>query len=190
MTPTTATGILRHEHDAILRMLDATEEVARLLDRGEQVSPEILTGLTEFFQLFADQCHHGKEEELLFPLLEKRGLPGRDGPLSVMFMEHDQGRWFIRGLAAATAAYKAGDEAGRPCWSVAARGYARLLREHIFKENNVLFPVAERMLTNAELQELAVAFDKVEEEKMGAGTHERLHALMERLLAEVFQKQA
>lgn len=190
VTQITATGILRHEHDAILRMLDATEEVARMLDRGEQVSPEILTGLLEFFQLFADRCHHGKEEELLFPLLEKRGLPSQGGPLSVMLMEHEQGRWLIRELAAATAAYKAGDEAGRPCWAIAARGYARLLREHIFKENNVLFQIADRLLDDTEQKDLAAAFERIEEEKMGRGTHERLHGQMETLLAEISQKHA
>ena len=58
----TATGVLRKEHDAILRMLDVTEEVARQLDRGARVAPETLAGLLEFFRLFADRCHHGKEE--------------------------------------------------------------------------------------------------------------------------------
>lgn len=187
MTQGPATEILRHEHEAILRMLGATEEVAGLLNRGEQVSPEILTGLLEFFQLFACQCHHDKEEELLFPLLEKRGLPRQS--LRVMLREHDQGRWLIGELAAATAAHEAGDEAGRPCWAVAARGYARLLREHIFKENNVLFRVADRLLNQADQEELAAAFEKIEEEKMGRGTHQRLHALMDKLLAELMQTQ-
>lgn len=187
MTQGLATEILRHEHEAILRMLGATEEVAGLLNRGEQVSPEILTGLLEFFQLFAGQCHHGKEEELLFPLLEKRGLPRQS--LRVMLREHDQGRWLIGELAAATAAHEVGDEAGRPCWAVAARGYSRLLREHIFKENNVLFRVADRLLNQADQEELAAAFEKIEEEKMGRGTHQRLHALMDKLLAELTHTQ-
>ncbi len=185
MTQGSATGILRHEHEAILRMVGATEEVAGLLDRGERVSPAILTGLLEFFQFFANQCHHGKEEQLLFPLLEKRGLPGQS--LRVMLMEHDRGRWLIGELAAATTAYEAGDAAGRPCWAVAARGYARLLREHIFKENNVLFRIADRLLDQADQEELAAAFEKIEEEKLGHGTHQRLHALMDKLLAELTQ---
>ena len=70
-------------------------------------------------------------------------------------------------------------------WAAAAVDYAQLLREHIAKENQILFVMAERMLTPAEQQELAAAFDKVETEKLGAGTHERLHAMMDKLLAEL-----
>lgn len=44
----TAAEILRNEHDAILRILDATEEVARRLGRNEHVEPGILKGLLEF----------------------------------------------------------------------------------------------------------------------------------------------
>ena len=69
-----ATDVLRREHDAILRMLEVTELVAEQLDQGEKVKPETLDGLLEFFRLFADRCHHGKEEELLFPALERKGL--------------------------------------------------------------------------------------------------------------------
>jgi hemerythrin-like domain-containing protein len=70
-------------------------------------------------------------------------------------------------------------------WADAARSYAALLRQHIDKENNVLFMMAENILSAAEQAELVAAFEKVEEEKMGAGTHERLHALMDKLCAEV-----
>ena len=57
-----ATATLRHEHEAILRMLDATEEVASRLHNGKEVAPETISGLLEFFKLFADRCHHGKSD--------------------------------------------------------------------------------------------------------------------------------
>ncbi len=184
----TATAILSHEHEVILLMLDATEEVACLLDRGDAVSSETFDGLLEFFQLFADRCHHGKEEGLLFPELEKRGLRRDAGPIGVMLQEHEQGRWLLREMAAAALAYAAGDAEARLSWTAAARGYAHLLRQHIAKENEILFPMAERLLTEAEQRKIAAGFDKVEEERIGAGTHERLHNLMEKLLAEIMPK--
>ena len=179
----TATQILRKEHDAILKMLGVTGLVAQKLDRREPVAPETLVGLLEFFRLFADTCHHGKEE-LLFPMLEKKGLPRAGGPIGVMLWEHDKGRELIRAMASAADAYRGGDAASGQRWAQAAYGYADLLREHIMKENEILFVMAERMLSDAEQRELAAAFDKVEVEKMGAGTHERLHALMDKLAAE------
>lgn len=182
-----ATDVLRHEHEAILRMLEATSEVAKRLERSDRVAPETLDGILEFFQLFADRCHHGKEEELLFPLLEKKGMPREGGPIGVMLSEHDEGRALIRQMRDAAKAYAHGTaEAGRT-WALAARAYASLLAQHIFKENNVLFMMAERLLTDAEQQELAAAFERTETEKMGAGTHDALHRKMDRLLAEILE---
>ncbi len=181
----TATEILRNEHDAILRMLDATEEVAQRLGRREHVEPKILEDLLEFFRLFADRCHHGKEEDLLFPMLEKKGMPRGGGPIGVMLMEHDRGRGFVRQMAQEIKPYAAGNADAGKNWAAAAIQYVDLLREHIAKENEVLFVMAERMLSDAEQQELARAFEDAEVEKMGAGTHERLHAMMEKLLADL-----
>lgn len=180
-----ATTMLRKEHDAILRMLDVTEEVARQLDARRPVAPETLFELLEFFRLFADRCHHGKEEDLLFPLLERKGLPPAGGPVAVMLYEHEQGRALIREMLEAAEAFRGGAGEAGGDWAAAARHYVVLLRDHIAKENNILFVMAENLMTPAEQDELAAAFEKAEEEKMGAGTHERLHALMNKLAGEV-----
>jgi hemerythrin-like domain-containing protein len=178
-----ATRILRQEHDAILRMLDVAEESARRLQHGEAVPRDVLNGLLEFLQLFADRCHHGKEEDLLFPLLEKKGLTLEGGPIGVMLHEHDLGRDLVAQMTRAAAAYNTGDKLAGRRWAEPTLQYAALLREHIHKENNILFVMAERLLTPSEQQELTLAFATVETEKMGAGTHERLHALMDQLCA-------
>jgi hemerythrin-like domain-containing protein len=181
----TATQILRHEHEAILKMLEASEQAAQKLERGGEAPSAILEDLLDFFKTFADQCHHGKEEELLFPLLERKGIPRAGGPVGVMLHEHEEGRALIREMSSAMAQIQAGRADGRHRWAMAARAYAQLLREHIFKENNFLFPMAERVLTPEEQEGLAESFEKLEIEKIGAGTHQRLHAKMERLAAEL-----
>ena len=180
-----ATMILRKEHDAILRMLDVTEEVARQLDARRPIAPEKLFELLEFFRLFADRCHHGKEEDLLFPLLERKGLPRAGGPVGVMLYEHEEGRALVREMIEAAEAFRGGAAEAGGHWAAAARQYAALLRDHIAKENNILFVMAESLLTPAEQDEMAAAFEKVEKEKMGTGTHERLHALMDKLATEI-----
>jgi hemerythrin-like domain-containing protein len=183
---TTATSTLRHEHEAIQKMLDAAEEAARRIDGGVEASSQILSGLLEFLRIFADQCHHGKEEDLLFPLLEQKGLPRAGGPIGVMLAEHEQGRSLIRRMAAALDAFSTGKEDAAHQWAQAAHDYVALLRAHIEKENNVLFVMAERLLSGKEQEDLSAAFEKLELEKMGAGTHERLHRLMEKLEADIF----
>jgi hemerythrin-like domain-containing protein len=189
-TMTTATATLRTEHEAILGMLEATEEAASQIASGITVNAEILNGLLDFFKIFADRCHHGKEEELLFPLLERRGMPRNGGPLGVMLAEHDQGRALIRNMSESAAQFEAGNREAADTWAHAARAYAALLRAHIQKENNILFMLAERMLSNEDQVSLAAAFEILEVEKMGSGTHERLHGLMEHLRQEIFSRTA
>jgi hemerythrin-like domain-containing protein len=179
-----ATKVLRHEHEAILKMLDVTEKVANRLERGEAVRPEVLANLQEFFRLFADQCHHGKEEDLLFPLLEHKGIPRTGGPIGVMLHEHEEGRSLIGQMGEAARGAGSGLAGSGSRWAQAARGYAALLRGHIDKENNVLFMMAERLLASDEQEQLAEDFEKLEVNKMGVGTHERLHAMMGTMFAE------
>jgi len=181
-----ATAALRQEHTAILRMLDATEEVAARLERGDRVTSDTLEGLLEFFRIFADRCHHTKEEDLLFPRLEQKGMPHQGGPIGVMLREHTMGRSLIRQMAEASEDYRKDAAGAGSRWANAAAEYAALLRSHIEKENNILFVIAERLLSDADQQELSEQFERIEMEKIGAGTHQRLHGLMERIVKEVF----
>jgi hemerythrin-like domain-containing protein len=180
-----ATDLLRKEHDAILKMLDATQAVGQKLIRGEKVAPDTLNGILEFFLLFADRCHHGKEEDLLFPLLEKKGIPRNGGPIGVMLSEHDRCRELVHEMGLASSQFADSPGVSGKRWAQAAMEYTHLLREHIAKENTVLFPMAESLLTNEEQGRLAREFDLIEIEKMGVGTHERLHARMKQLLNEI-----
>ena len=152
------------------------------------MAPEKLASLLEFFRLFADRCHHGKEEDLLFPLLQAKGMPRDGGPIGVMLAEHDQGRSLVKQMAEASEAYKTKVSGAGGRWAEAARGYCALLRGHIDKENDVLFVMAERLLSPGEQGELAEGFEKIVVEKMGAGTHERLHAMMDKMVAEFLPK--
>src|SRR3990172_1482629 len=93
-----ATDVLRLEHEAILRMLHAMDAAADRLVDGRAPDPEILEDIVEFFATFADRCHHAKEEGVLFPRLEARGIPRDGGPVGVMLMEHDIGRRHVAAL--------------------------------------------------------------------------------------------
>jgi hemerythrin-like domain-containing protein len=160
-----ATTSLRHEHEVILRALALVERVALAAAAGTPGAREALVRLVDFFQNFADRCHHAKEEQHLFPALERRGLPREGGPVAVMLAEHHEGRRLLAALAA-------GDPA-------AARGYVALLRAHIDKENDVLFPLAEQVLAEEDQVSLHRAFEAVEQQALGLGTHERWLAELE-----------
>jgi hemerythrin-like domain-containing protein len=101
-----------------------------------------------------------------------------------MLHEHEEGRALLRQMGDAAEATKSGLAGAGSRWAGAARGYVGLLRGHIEKENNVLFMMAERVLSPREQEQLAEDFEKLEVDKMGVGTHERLHAMMDKMLAE------
>lgn len=177
-----ATQQLRDEHELILGVLAALEELAGRLQDGRTVSHDRLGEIIEFLQVFADKCHHGKEEDILFPALGRAGIPTEGGPIGVMLMEHDQGRAYIREMMDALGRLRAGQDAGR-AFAETALGYVSLLRAHIQKENTVLFVMAENYLSPEVHARLAQQFGQVERERIGAGVHERFHHLAHELAA-------
>ncbi|MGQ9493468.1 MAG: hemerythrin domain-containing protein [Anaerolineae bacterium] len=93
-----ATEQLMEEHRAIETVLNILENVCQRLETGKAVDAEHLEHILEFIRIFADRCHHGKEEDLLFPAMEKAGIPREGGPIGVMLIEHVQGRNYVRGM--------------------------------------------------------------------------------------------
>jgi hemerythrin-like domain-containing protein len=178
MTPTET---LKHEHEIVLLILGAAEREARSIrETGSAHVPEI-EAMVDFFANFVDRCHHGKEERHLFPTMEARGLPAGAGPLAVMLADHERGRAAVRAMGDALARLKVGDQDAAGEIADALLQYASHLRSHIFKENNVLFPMADQMLSSQDQTELADAFERVEAEEMGEGVHEKYHELAHRL---------
>lgn len=141
---------LMDEHRVIEQVLAALEAAA-----VRDVPAAFYEQALDFATEYADGYHHAKEEERLFTYLEERGMPRDYGPLGVMIQEHDAGRAHIRAMRAHLAE---GDVQALRQESLA---YALLMRDHIAKEDNVLFPMGRAMLTAEEIAEIQTGFDKV-----------------------------
>jgi hemerythrin-like domain-containing protein len=176
-----ATDHLIHEHEAVLKMIKILEAIAQKLDKGENVWASDLEAALNFLRVFVDKCHHGKEENILFPKLVETGIPNEGGPVGMMLREHVIGRGYIAGFAEGTEKYKSGDKKAITDITENIRGYGELLTSHIFKENNVLYKMADMHLTAQQQTELLENFEKLEDEVIGRGGHEQYHALLERL---------
>lgn len=176
-----ATQELMNEHRGIELMLDILETVASKLKAGERVDTAHLEGIMEFFTGFADKCHHGKEEDLLFPSLEALGIARDGGPIGVMLHEHRIGRECIARMKKGLASMKEGLADGSALFTDAAEEYIGMLRQHIQKEDNVLYPMGDARMSEETDKELFEAFEKLEEERIGKGKHEEFHAFLEKL---------
>jgi hemerythrin-like domain-containing protein len=169
--------VLGEEHRTILPVLEAAEAEIGRIDGGAGIRQTFWIGICDFLENYADRCHHGKEEDLLFAELEQAGLPRNMGPTACLREEHETMRGLRRRMAQAL---ETGD----------ARGLCRVshqlidtLREHIRKEDQVLFPMAKLMLGHEAVRRLRQGFQRVEHELMGEGTHCRYQALAQSLCA-------
>ena len=172
---------LMEEHNAIKLMLKILDAVGKKLQSGEKVDFEHLDQILEFLRTFADKCHHGKEESLLFPAMEKAGIPREGGPIGVMVREHEIGRGFIKELSNAINDYKRGKMDVILNIVGIAKSYIELLAQHIEKEDNILFPIADNILTQEVQEKLLEEFEKTESEQISANKHEELLQLLNRL---------
>jgi hemerythrin-like domain-containing protein len=179
---TTATEVLKEEHHTIKAMLELMERVAEKTNQGQQLSPEVMANLMEFIRLFIDQCHHSKEEEILFPSLEKKGVPAAGGPLGVMLMEHDRARVLIHEMNAETAS-GCSSPASLKRWTRAAWDYSDLMYEHFHKEEEILFRMADRVLSSEQQASMVKEFDQLANGKTGPRKHAQLRTMMEELIA-------
>lgn len=176
-----ATEILSSEHRVIERVIASLEAQADRLDAGHPVRPGFFVDAAGFIKGFADGCHHLKEEGVLFERMVAAGLPREVGPVAVMLSEHEQGRTFTRGMQSAAERLAAGDTAAAHEVVANARGYAALLRQHIQKEDGILFPMADQMIPVAQHASVLEGFEQVEHEETGEGVHEKFLALAEAL---------
>lgn len=140
---TRLTDQLRAEHERIARALVCLARLSAQLRARGDVHPDAVRALLEFLREYADHDHHAREERVLFPWLAQHGLPPELGPVAVMLHEHDEGRALLRHLFAASKHLQL-DANVREEFATHAENYCRLLYEHIDKETNVLFALADR----------------------------------------------
>lgn len=169
--------VLMDEHRVIEQVLDAVDRM-----RSEDAfDADFLAKSLDFFRNFADGCHHAKEEEELFPALEAAGVPREGGPIGCMLRDHEDGRGFLRTIAVNLDAASKGNAEARESIGVAAGKYVDMLRHHIQKEDNVLFVIAESVLSAEQKTQMLRDFESEPCADSHAGKHDRYVKLAQSL---------
>lgn len=175
-----ATALLSDEHRVIERVLTVLENLTK---RPVAQSLDSWRKALDFIRGFADGCHHCKEEKVLFPAMEAHGIPTEGGPIGMMLVEHEEGRGYVRSMLAALEEIHT--DAAKQTLISNANSYLRLLNEHIQKEDEILFRMADDVISAGEQKELLQAFEEHEAQEMGQGVHEKYLAIAEELEVEV-----
>ena len=177
--------ILKHEHRIIERALRGLDGVCMRIEGGNRAPAGALLEIVDFIKTFADHYHHGKEEALLFPALERRGFTREGGPLGVMEYEHQVERELIADLEQAIELYQEADVEAAQRFVEAARAYLRLLVGHIEKEDSMLFRIGDEVLDDEDKAALAASFKEFNSTLGGRSLED-----FERLATELEQKWA
>ncbi len=170
------------EHDHILRVLAALHDYAAFHAHDDGDVRAVLGQFVTYLREYVDGWHHHKEEEVLFVAMGHAGLPMDGGPLGCMLREHDAGRRHVGMLAELAAARVPGPltQEELAVMAGAVAGYVALLTSHIAKENQVLYPMAERIIAPGAL----AALDELGERASGdPGDGRRLEDLGDELIA-------
>ena len=169
----TAIDSLKREHRAIECVLRALNQACAQIAAGERVDPDVLDRYIEFIRIYADKVHHEKEEQILFPALNRCGLPVDAGPIACMLGEHTQGRAYVSRMSLAARGLRQGAPGAADEFCSAAGAFTQLLVQHIQKEDNVLFVIAAGMLGSEGVAALAADFERAERDFSG-GRYEEL----------------
>jgi hemerythrin-like domain-containing protein len=173
--------VLMNEHRLIEQVLGSLETFASEVEGGLAPERRLLRDYGAFFRDFADACHHGKEEDILFRRMVERGFPRETGPIAVMLHEHDVGRGHVSALRQLGDGPLGGVETRVVLENAGA--FIPLLRAHILKEDRILYPMAVRLLTGPEMDEMETDFAAFESRLRADGSYDRLLGLADRLTA-------
>jgi DUF438 domain-containing protein len=164
--------LLKRDHEVTEQVFAAMETKFAM---AEGPPPALVDLLLDYLH-YVDHCHNQKEELHLFPRLERRGMPRHGGPLGVMLQEHEQARDILSRLLPLAEAYAGGEKGNLAELRAAFGEYASLCKDHFWKENDILYPMALRMLDDAEAAEVVAGIEEVEA-SLGAGTRERYYRM-------------
>ena len=163
-------AVLAEEHTLILRAVELLERGLVRLEAGNSMGSPFFAALVEFFQVFADRYHHGKEEGILFPfMVAEMDYPQKGGPVAVLASDHTAGRAHVRAMADAAARLEA-EPAATSEFLEHGQAYAVLLRAHIDREDHKVFPTVEDFLGPEERAGLGAAFARFESAEGGQRT--------------------
>ena len=182
-----STASLRRDHDLIEKVTKAMNSTVELLSNGTKIPESILLPVIDFTKNFTDVCHHSKEEKSFFPALEQAGMPANMGPIAMMLMDHERSREIGTAMEESAKEYLSSGDATKLINDM--KQYVEHITEHLWKENNRLFMMAE-----ARLQYVAEKVDKdlgeVEKSKLTelGKSREHYETLAENLVKDVSEQ--
>lgn len=133
-------GPLMIEHRLIERMIEAMGEELLLIEKEKKVDPEFIEMAVDFIRTYADRCHHGKEEDILFRDLGIKKLADEQRRMmEELVEEHRFGRKVTARLVEANTRYVRGSQEALSAITDCIRSLIEFYPKHIEKEDKHFF---------------------------------------------------
>jgi hypothetical protein len=173
-----------HWADLLIKDHETTEKVFDVMLQAFKTpggpSPAMVGDLVTYCVEYIDSCHNQKEENVLFPLCEERGIPRHGGPLAVMLSEHEESKGLLSTFRQQATKYADGDTSNLVQLGNTFEGYATLLKNHFWKETDILYPMARRVFSDEDDAAVLAGIEKVEA-GVGPDTREKYYAIADRI---------
>jgi hemerythrin-like domain-containing protein len=182
MKPDGAIEMLIREHRIILQVIEGLGGLARHLREGRNVDVAQLREAVAFMREFADDCHHAKEKDLLYPACIDYGLQLHGHPIAALLEERQESRQLEGQLADSTREYAAHRAGAGALIATTIAAIAKLYSRHIRDEEKMVFPMVKLVLPAETRNRLYAQFEGVDE-RNPPGIHKRFHEFAKQLLA-------
>lgn len=132
----------------------------------------------DFLLEFGDKVHNQKEEGFLFPLMQQRGIPIEGGPLGVMLMEHDAERRLLQNMSAQVDNLAEASPDIIRKFKKEGLEYLVIRAEHIWKENDILYPMARNVMKEGDSEKMLAEFKQLNLETYGPKAWDKFSAMV------------
>ncbi|HEX5394389.1 MAG TPA: hemerythrin domain-containing protein [Rhodocyclaceae bacterium] len=177
-----AIQIIKDEHFAVAAVLYSLRYLVRQMRDGE-IPPDfvLLRAIFDYIVSYPDRWHHPKEDKFLFAAVKKRSREG-DAIIAELLQEHENGHPLIEELKTLLIKFQQGDGAARTGFYEAAERYVEMEWQHMRKEEDQLMPIAERVLTPEDWDDIYRAFQENDNPLFGIKPKEEAELLYQRIL--------
>jgi len=177
MTPTEN---LTSEHQDIIELLDIMNKIAGSIKSNEVFYTNDVEEIIDYLKFFIEKSHHGKEE-IFYPALVSAGIPKENESISIMLYEHVLAHNYLKDINSCVENCKIGNSFSGELLADSLRNYVKLIKSHIRKEEEIIFPMADKELSKEKQNEIYRQFENIEEKIVHHGFHEHYHRLLRKL---------
>jgi hemerythrin-like domain-containing protein len=153
-------NIIRDEHRSISAILHGMEYlVDRIRTRKARINPRVFSAMIYYLDTFSERMHHPKEDRFLFKAMRSRGGEAA-AVVADLEKEHAAGGDALRRLEQSLVRYEEGGDKEFPAFAEAVARFVQEYRDHMHKEESIVFPLAQRLLSAADWQAIDRAFEE------------------------------